>query len=167
MLNDYELITNISTSNPQQFISNPVNIFLLTKKLTKDFETFNELLMEKWWPNYLEESVNNKIKTSEIIMPSNKDYEGVIKAVHRLQATYLLDTSDIQTGNLSQKYPASRPLSGINFIFSKINFVLKAKAHFGPIRQIVTFIPMIFFKKCLCSNFFITPISDKYRCASF
>ena len=113
MLRDFELIANQSKSNPQNFISNPVNIFLLTKKLTKDFETFNQLLFKNWWPNHLQESINRKIKASEIIMPSNKDYEGVIKAVHRLQSTYLLDVNDIQSGNLSKKYPSTRPLNGI------------------------------------------------------
>ena len=112
MLIDYELITNQSRSNPQKFISNPVNIFLLTKKLTKDFETFNQLMFKNWWPNHLEESLNSKIRDFQIIMPTDKDYEGVIQAIHRLQSTYLLDTKDIQMGNLSHKYPSIRPLSG-------------------------------------------------------
>ena len=113
MLKDYELITNKSKANPEQFISNPVNIYLLTKKLTKDFQLFNQLIFENWWPNHLEESLNSKIKDSQIVMPSEKDYEGVIKAIHRLESTYLLETKDIQMGNLSQKYPSSRPLNGI------------------------------------------------------
>ena len=112
MLGDYDLIANQSKSNPDQFIANPVNIFLLTKKLTKDFETFNELMFKEWWPNQLKESLESKIQDSQIIMPTNKDYEGTIKAIHRLQSTYLLDTKDIQMGNLSDKYPSTRPLNG-------------------------------------------------------
>jgi len=119
MLGDYELIANQSKSNPDQFIANPVNIFLLTKKLTKDYETFNELMFKEWWPTHLKESLESKIQDSQIIMPTNKDYEGTIQAIHRLQSTYLLNTKDIQMGNLSDKYPSTRPLNGRVFFSLK------------------------------------------------
>ena len=59
------------------------------------------------------DELNKKIAANDVIMPTNNDYEGVIKAVHRLQTTYLLDVKDIQMGNLSEKYPTARPLKGL------------------------------------------------------
>jgi len=43
MLEDFELITKESTENVESFLSNPVNTFLLTKKLTKDFKLFKSI----------------------------------------------------------------------------------------------------------------------------
>jgi hypothetical protein len=44
------------------------------------------------------------------VLPTNVDYKGAIVAIHRLEDTYLLSTSDIRNGNLSVKYH-SRPLT--------------------------------------------------------
>lgn len=42
MLNDYEKLAALAKIDPQAFIGNPVNSYLLTKKLTKDFDEFKE-----------------------------------------------------------------------------------------------------------------------------
>ena len=44
MLQDYELITEKAKNNPENFVGNPVNSFLLTKKLTKDFQQFQKMV---------------------------------------------------------------------------------------------------------------------------
>ena len=51
----------------------------------------------------------------KFMLPTNEDYKGAIKAIHRLEDTYLLSPSDIRSGKLSQKHP-SRPLTGNLFI---------------------------------------------------
>ena len=61
---------------------------------------------------FLKDKLNKKIEENSIIMPTSKDYEGVIQGVHRLQTMYGLDVKDIRVGNLSQKYPVSRSLNG-------------------------------------------------------
>ena len=43
MLQDYELITNESTKDVELFLSNPINTFLLTKKLTVDWNLFHSV----------------------------------------------------------------------------------------------------------------------------
>ena len=43
MLKDYELITENAKDNPENFVGNPVNSFLLTKKLTTDFQNFQKM----------------------------------------------------------------------------------------------------------------------------
>ena len=50
-------------------------------------------------------------------MPDYDDYTGAVRAIHRLEDTYLLKTKDIQKGKLSTQYP-SRPLTGIFHIHS-------------------------------------------------
>lgn len=57
-------------------------------------------------------------------LPDNDDYIGAIQAIHRLQDTYLLDSSEIRLGNLSSRYP-SRPLNGLFEFFYFVNI-------FGP-----------------------------------
>ena len=53
MLNDFEMIKNASVIDENRFISNPVNLFLLTKKLTRDFDAFSDLI-KSLWPKHLE-----------------------------------------------------------------------------------------------------------------
>ncbi len=43
MLQDFELITNESTKDVELFLSNPINTFLLTKKLTIDWNLFHSI----------------------------------------------------------------------------------------------------------------------------
>jgi hypothetical protein len=43
-------------------------------------------------------------------MPNDEDYFGVMKAIHRLAQTYLLEPKDLRFGNISQKYSAIRPV---------------------------------------------------------
>jgi hypothetical protein len=38
MIKDYQYIAEISNKNPSNFVGNPINSFLLIKKLTKDLD---------------------------------------------------------------------------------------------------------------------------------
>ena len=44
ILDDFEYLAEQSKKNPDLFIGNPVNSFLLLKKLTKDFQMFVDSL---------------------------------------------------------------------------------------------------------------------------
>ncbi len=65
-----------------------------------------------------------------ITLPSPDDFEGAIRAIHRLEDTYLLDTREIRFGNLSANY-SSRFLTGSNFVdfffYSKIELSSSSK----------------------------------------
>ena len=126
MLKDYELITENARHNPESFVGNPVNSFLLTKKLTTDFQNFQKMFRSSDIEGInffyvLFKTILIKIDLvileyvdrvkENLILPTIEDYEGVIVALHRLEDTYLLDPKDIRTGNLSRKHP-SRPLNG-------------------------------------------------------
>ena len=105
LLSDYELVTETSTKSASNFIGNPVNSFVLIKKLTKDLQRFVDTV------NSLDKlkDVVREIKEA-FILPTNEDYEGAIIALHRLEDTYSLEPSQIRRGNLSALYP-SKPLS--------------------------------------------------------
>jgi prolyl 4-hydroxylase len=61
----------------------------------------------------LEKFNDSKIlnELNEYFVPTNKDYEGAILAIHRLQDTYLLTPSDLQNNKMSNKFPSIRPLN--------------------------------------------------------
>ena len=53
MVNDFQLLTDSSVGNEDNFVAHPVNSFLLIKKLTKDFDAFLDVI-KTWWPAHLE-----------------------------------------------------------------------------------------------------------------
>ncbi len=56
-------------------------------------------------------------------LPTSNDYDGTIKAVHRLEDTYQLTTKDIRNGNLSETYPTLRRLTALEcFEFGRIAY---------------------------------------------
>ncbi len=68
-----------SKSNPENFIGNPVNSFLLIKKLTKDLQKFVDQV------NSLEKlkDVVREIK-EKFLLPTSEDYEGAVIALMRV-----------------------------------------------------------------------------------
>jgi hypothetical protein len=68
-----------SKLNPENFIGNPVNSFLLIKKLTKDLQKFVDQV------NSLEKlkDVVREIK-EKFLLPTSEDYEGAVIALMRV-----------------------------------------------------------------------------------
>ncbi|RNA10195.1 prolyl 4-hydroxylase subunit alpha-2 [Brachionus plicatilis] len=93
------------SSKQTNIVGNPVNAFLLIKLMVKDLQNFVDSLNTM---DELKKFVRD-IK-EDVFLPDNEDYEGVIKAMHRLEDTYLIQPNDIRLGNLKTQHP-SRPLS--------------------------------------------------------
>lgn len=74
------------------FVYNPVNAFLLVKKLTADFSEAKSLIFN---PRSNEVITN---LTAELIFPDTEDLDGAAAALLRLQDTYALDTSRMANG---------------------------------------------------------------------
>lgn len=74
------------------FVLNPVNAFLLVKKLSADF---NEVKTMIFHPRSVEVIRN---LTDEVRFPDNEDLDGAAVALLRLQDTYALDTSQMANG---------------------------------------------------------------------
>lgn len=98
---------NFSVESYKQanIIGNPVNAFLLIKLMVKDLQNFVDSLNTM---DELKKFVRD-IK-EDFFLPDNEDYQGVIKAMHRLEDTYLLKPDEIRLGNLNTNHP-SRPLN--------------------------------------------------------
>lgn len=74
------------------FVYNPVNAFLLVKKLTADFGEAKSLIFS----SKSNEVITNL--TAEVIFPETEDLDGAAVALLRLQDTYALDTSRMANG---------------------------------------------------------------------
>ncbi|OQR76579.1 prolyl 4-hydroxylase subunit alpha-2-like [Tropilaelaps mercedesae] len=74
------------------FVYNPVNAFLLVKKLTADFGEAKSLIFNP----RSDEVITNL--TEEVVFPDNEDLDGAAVALLRLQDTYALDTSRMANG---------------------------------------------------------------------
>lgn len=77
------------------FVYNPVNAFLLVKKLTADFGEAKTLIFNPG----SDEVIKNL--TAEVIFPDNEDLDGAAVALLRLQDTYALDTSRMANGMIA------------------------------------------------------------------
>ncbi len=98
-------MSKIGKSDPEKFIGSPINSFLLIKQLSVDLQQFVDTLnnFEK-----LKDLVHN-IKEDNSL-PTSDDYTGAVKAILRLEDTYMLNSTSIRLGDLNSQYP-SRPLT--------------------------------------------------------
>lgn len=107
IVEEFKQIKNSSISNPENFVANPVNSFLLIKKLSTDLQSFVDIINSY---EQLKDLVN-QIK-EKFYLPTNADYRGAIMALHRLEDVYSLEPSDFRTGSLSTSFP-SRNLNAL------------------------------------------------------
>lgn len=57
------------------------------------------------------------------MLPTNEDYEGTIKGIHRLEDTFALKPSDLRMGKMSEKYQQARELNAFEcFEFGRIAY---------------------------------------------
>ena len=84
-MKDFEDLEKDSIDNPERFIGNPVNSFLIIKKLTKDLQKFVDTV------NAIEKlkDVVRDIKENSIL-PTNEDYEGSITAILRVKKNFFM-----------------------------------------------------------------------------
>ena len=82
LLNEFKTIANNSRDNPDIFIGNPVNSFLLIKLLSKDLEKVVDSLGSFDKLTGLLENIKSKYN-----LPTEEDYRGSIIALHRLEDT--------------------------------------------------------------------------------
>ena len=75
----------------ETYLSNPINAYLLVKRLTTDWQTVESIINDKSF------SMLMKNET----FPSFEDLSGAAEAVIRLQDTYKLDTSSLADGIIS------------------------------------------------------------------
>ncbi|XP_058444730.1 prolyl 4-hydroxylase subunit alpha-1-like [Malaya genurostris] len=80
------------------YLSNPVNAFLLTKRLTTDWREVESLMSYDVGADFLENVTNYR---DVLKFPSDEDLNGAAVALMRLQDTYNLDTASVARGELN------------------------------------------------------------------
>ncbi|CAG5107262.1 Similar to phy-2: Prolyl 4-hydroxylase subunit alpha-2 (Caenorhabditis elegans) [Cotesia congregata] len=87
-----------ASRNIQQYLSNPINAYLLVKRLTTDWKRVEELITEDVGKAFV---ANITISRSDLKFPTDEDLNGAAVALMRLQDTYKLDTSQVARGVLN------------------------------------------------------------------
>ncbi|GJQ82951.1 hypothetical protein Trydic_g5951 [Trypoxylus dichotomus] len=81
----------------QSYVANPVNAYLLVKKLTTDWKQVEDLITK----NVGEDVVTNLSHYKDVMtFPSDEDLSGAALALMRLQDTYRLDTASLANGEI-------------------------------------------------------------------
>ncbi|XP_065087046.1 prolyl 4-hydroxylase subunit alpha-1-like [Ochlerotatus camptorhynchus] len=80
------------------YLSNPVNAFLLTKRLTTDWREIENLMSYDVGSEFLVNVTNYR---DVLKFPSDEDLNGAAVALMRLQDTYKLDTASVARGELN------------------------------------------------------------------
>ncbi|XP_075211186.1 prolyl 4-hydroxylase subunit alpha-1 isoform X3 [Lycorma delicatula] len=79
------------------YLSNPINAYLLVKRLTSDWKQTESLMVD-----FTEEVKQNMTQYREVLkFPTDEDLTGAAVALMRLQDTYQLETSSVARGELN------------------------------------------------------------------
>lgn len=79
------------------YLSNPINAYLLVKRLTNDWKQTESLMLD-----FAQEVRQNMSQYREVLkFPTDEDLNGAAVALMRLQDTYKLDTASVARGQLN------------------------------------------------------------------
>ncbi|KAH8381795.1 hypothetical protein KR009_000228 [Drosophila setifemur] len=97
-MDDYQREHADASSDITAYVSNPINAYLLTKRLTTDWKQVENLMEHDVGAEF----VQNISQYRNIMkFPSEEDLNGAAVALLRLQDTYQLDTSSVARGKLN------------------------------------------------------------------
>lgn len=91
----YDKVSQEATSDVERYIGNPLNSFLLIKRLTSDWKELKHLIKDEDIFTNLTDNFQRPLK-----WPSEEDLSGAAQALTRLQETYNLDPTDLTHGKL-------------------------------------------------------------------
>lgn len=94
----YEAIREAAEMDVEKYVGNPLNSYLLIKKMTSDWKQVKELLSANQGLVFL---TNLTSEEAPLRWPSEEDLNGAAVALTRLQDTYKLATKDLAEGNLN------------------------------------------------------------------
>ncbi|XP_037291677.1 prolyl 4-hydroxylase subunit alpha-1 isoform X1 [Rhipicephalus microplus] len=93
---EFSQLHKAASRDGDEFISNPVNAFLLVKKLTADWKTISRLMLNTEGKAMVE----NITHSGHLRFPDEEDLTGAAVALLRLQDTYRLDTASLAKGRI-------------------------------------------------------------------
>jgi len=102
---NYERIHRIASKDSQTYLANPVNAYLLVKRLTTDWKVVENLVIAGPAETG-RAAIANLTSSVDTVnsFPSAEDLSGAADALIRLQDTYKLDTSTIARGQIPTHY---------------------------------------------------------------
>ena len=94
----YEEIQNRAATDVEKYVGNPINSYLLIKKLTSDWKEVKTLMSSSF--NSGDDILANATDTYQqpFRWPSEEDLSGAAIALTRLQETYNIDPTDLAHG---------------------------------------------------------------------
>jgi len=100
LIKQYEDLRDTAVGGEEKFVGNPLNSFLLIKKLTSDWKTLQSLI-ENTAGETLLASLTEERESDGLKWPSDEDLNGAAVGLMRLQDTYRLDTDSLARGVLN------------------------------------------------------------------
>ena len=99
LIRQYEELRDSAVDGEEKFVGNPLNSFLLIKKLTSDWKSLQSL-MENTASQTLLSNLTAGRESQGLKWPSDEDLNGAAVGLMRLQDTYRLDTDNLARGIL-------------------------------------------------------------------
>lgn len=84
----------------QEYLNNPINAYLLTKRLTSNWKEVESLMVDDVGLEFVE-NITTYRSNNILKFPTDEDLNGAAVALMRLQDTYKLDTSSVARGELN------------------------------------------------------------------
>ena len=100
LVTQYEQLRDTAATSGEKFVGNPLNSFLLIKKLTSDWKTLQTML-EGSAGERVVANLTQQRDSSGLKWPSDEDLNGAAVGLMRLQDTYRLDTDSLARGVLN------------------------------------------------------------------
>ena len=95
---EYQREHDEAAKDVSAYLLNPINAYLLTKRLTSDWKDLEQIMMTDVGTKF----INNVTNYREVLkFPSEEDLLGAANALIRLQDTYNLDTASLARGELN------------------------------------------------------------------
>ncbi|KAJ1369161.1 phytochrome 2 [Parelaphostrongylus tenuis] len=94
---EYVTRNKYATDIGPDFVTNPINAFLLIKRLTSEWKKVEDMMRTNKAERFIKNITDNRIQ-SQVKFPQEEDLSGAAAAILRLQDVYRLDTTDLSNG---------------------------------------------------------------------
>ncbi|XP_056140486.1 prolyl 4-hydroxylase subunit alpha-2-like isoform X2 [Lampris incognitus] len=93
--NKLDVLTTVSTSDPEGYLAHPVNAYKLMKRLNTEWVELESLVLQDPADGFI-----SNMSVHRQFFPDEEDEKGAAKALMRLQDTYRLDSESFSKGKL-------------------------------------------------------------------
>ena len=97
-ITEYQREHNEAAKDVSTYLLNPINAYLLTKRLTSDWKELEQIMTMDVGSQFIQNVTNYR---DILKFPTDEDLAGAANALIRLQDTYNLDTSSLARGELN------------------------------------------------------------------